>query len=271
MQRDEIAVSVGIPTYNYPEGLKKTLECLINQTHKNLQIIVSNNHSENPEVGILLKAYKLKDPRIEYYIQDKNIGASKNFEFVLSKATGKYFMWAADDDLRESDCIEYYLRNIGEASAIFSTYAILNNYKKNEFLIANDLPLLSGTNRKEDLKKFLKSLCPSMIYGMFKRDLLIIAFERMDFDWGDCFVLIKFISSNGFKTILSPTPKYFAGINGKEYMAKPVNGNYLNPFKYFFKSLPYILPYGYPACKSHFIMCKNAWKARYNIKRNIFN
>jgi hypothetical protein len=39
------------------------------------------------------------DSRIKYYRQDENKGAQFNFLFVLEKATGEYFMWAADDDL----------------------------------------------------------------------------------------------------------------------------------------------------------------------------
>ena len=43
-------VSVGIPTYNRPEGLRRTLECITKQTYKNLEIIVSNNCSSGPEI-----------------------------------------------------------------------------------------------------------------------------------------------------------------------------------------------------------------------------
>ena len=91
-------VSVGIPTYNRPQGLRLALECVTLQTYKNLEIIISDNFSTNPEVELVIKEYKDKDQRIRYFRNSENIGATKNFDLVLEKATGKYFMWAADDD-----------------------------------------------------------------------------------------------------------------------------------------------------------------------------
>jgi glycosyltransferase involved in cell wall biosynthesis len=91
-------VSVGIPTYNRPEGLRRTLDKFTAQTYLNLEIIVSDNCSINPEVKIIAEEFAAKDSRIKYYRQDSNIGINLNFKFVLSKSSGKYFMWASDDD-----------------------------------------------------------------------------------------------------------------------------------------------------------------------------
>lgn len=92
-------VSVGIPCYNRPEGLRRTLECIIGQTYLNLEIIVSDNCSPDPEVERVGRGFANKDLRVQYYRQNMNDGPMPNFQFVLEKATGEYFMWAADDDL----------------------------------------------------------------------------------------------------------------------------------------------------------------------------
>lgn len=102
-------VSVGIPTYNRPEGLRRTLDCITQQTYKNLEIIVSDNCSPNPEVERVVKEFKGKVNRIQYFRQSENKGAGNNFKFVLEKATGEYFMWAADDDEWEKFYIEQLL------------------------------------------------------------------------------------------------------------------------------------------------------------------
>lgn len=103
-------ISIGIPTYNRPEGLRLTLERIIGQTYENLEIIISDNCSPGRDThGIVLEYMKI-DTRIKYYRQDKNIGASANFQFVSDKATGEYFMWAADDDYFEhNDLVEKLL------------------------------------------------------------------------------------------------------------------------------------------------------------------
>jgi len=98
-------VSIGIPTYNRPDGLRRTLECITNQTYKNLEIIVSDNCSPDTNVASVVKKFMQNDPRIHYYRQEKNIGLAANFRFVLEKATGEYFLWAADDDIHEREFI----------------------------------------------------------------------------------------------------------------------------------------------------------------------
>ena len=99
-------VSVGIPTYNRPEGLQKTLERITGQTYKNLEIIVSDNCSPNPETERVVKNFQKNDSRIHYYRQGENKGPLHNFNFVLEHATGEFFMEAADDDFFELFYIE---------------------------------------------------------------------------------------------------------------------------------------------------------------------
>ena len=65
-------VSVGIPTFNRPDGLRRTLECITNQTYKNLEIIVSDNCSPGPETEAVVREFMAKDRRIQYYRQENN-------------------------------------------------------------------------------------------------------------------------------------------------------------------------------------------------------
>jgi glycosyltransferase involved in cell wall biosynthesis len=98
MKNNSPLVSVGITTYNNPEGLRRTLMCITKQTYKNLEIIVSNDCSPNRETETIVREFIKKDARIRYFSQNVNKGALVNYRFVLMKATGKYFMWADDDD-----------------------------------------------------------------------------------------------------------------------------------------------------------------------------
>lgn len=106
MQDEKPLVTVGIPTYNRPQGLARTLACICSQTYANLQVIVSDNCSTLAEVSDIIKEAAARDQRITPYIQQTNISIVPNFQFLLDKATGKYFMWAADDDQWEKDFIE---------------------------------------------------------------------------------------------------------------------------------------------------------------------
>jgi glycosyltransferase involved in cell wall biosynthesis len=106
MQSQLPLVTVGIPTYNRAKGLERTLECIIHQTYKNLQIIISDNHSTDENVLAVIKKFGAVDDRIQWFIQPSNISIVPNFQFLLDKAMGKYFMWAADDDQWDNNFIE---------------------------------------------------------------------------------------------------------------------------------------------------------------------
>jgi glycosyltransferase involved in cell wall biosynthesis len=108
-------LSVGLPTYNRPNGLRKTLDFLIHQNYHNIEIIISDNHSPNAEIKSILEEYSTKDDRIQYTIQAENIGAEANFNFVYQLAKGIYFFWITDDDEFDNDyfksCIAFLESN----------------------------------------------------------------------------------------------------------------------------------------------------------------
>jgi glycosyltransferase involved in cell wall biosynthesis len=99
-------VSIGIPTFNRPEGLLRTLACVQAQTHSNLEVLVSDNASPNPAVSELLEGICNRDPRIRYVRQERNIGACRNFQFVFEHTSAQYFVWMSDDDIWEPVFIE---------------------------------------------------------------------------------------------------------------------------------------------------------------------
>jgi glycosyltransferase involved in cell wall biosynthesis len=99
-------VSVGVPTYNRPRHLARALQSLMNQTYRNLEIIVSDNCSPDSGVETVAREAMGRDPRIRYVRQSANIGAVENFQYVLMQAGGKYFCWAADDDLCNAQFVE---------------------------------------------------------------------------------------------------------------------------------------------------------------------
>lgn len=112
-------VSIGIPTYNRPDSLRRTLQSITNQTYQNLEIIISDNASPDPRVEQVVGEFTAKDIRIRYYRQQENRGAFINFRFVMDEANGEYFMWLADDDWLDasyvSTCVEKLLNNPGHS------------------------------------------------------------------------------------------------------------------------------------------------------------
>lgn len=96
-------VSIGIPTYNRAGSyLRYALRSAVNQTYRNIEIIVSDNCSPDNTESVV-KAFD--DPRIRYYRQTENIGPVKNRNFCLEQSRGDYFLMLLDDDLIDDDFI----------------------------------------------------------------------------------------------------------------------------------------------------------------------
>jgi glycosyltransferase involved in cell wall biosynthesis len=98
-------ISIGMPVYNGAKTIEKTINSLLAQTFKDFELIISDNASDDETENICQK-FAGKDSRIHYIRQDKNIGLYQSENFLLSKATGKYFMFSMDDDLRSPDFLE---------------------------------------------------------------------------------------------------------------------------------------------------------------------
>ena len=83
-------VSIGLPTYNRPELLRRALAELVSQSYSSLEIIVADNATPGPEVDAVMAAFTARDPRVKYFRHAENMGMAYNWQFVLEKASGKY-------------------------------------------------------------------------------------------------------------------------------------------------------------------------------------
>ncbi len=99
-------ITIGMPVYNRPVELERALNAVLSQTYKNIEIVISNNCSPNAKVDELVKKYAATDSRIKYYFQQTAIPVIEHFKFVLSQASGEYFMFLADDDWIDANYIE---------------------------------------------------------------------------------------------------------------------------------------------------------------------
>lgn len=90
-------VSIGVPTRNRSALLRQTLDMIMAQTYPSLDIVVSDNHSEDdtPEVARTAAA---RDPRIRYFRQPRDIGLHANLNFCLDQGRGERLCLFMDDD-----------------------------------------------------------------------------------------------------------------------------------------------------------------------------
>lgn len=105
-------VTIGIVTYNRPYTLRKTVESVINQSYKSLEILISDDCSPGEETEKIINEFIKKDSRVKYIKHKERNNATYNFNYVSKAASGDYFMWLCDDDWIDFNYIENCLKEL---------------------------------------------------------------------------------------------------------------------------------------------------------------
>jgi glycosyltransferase involved in cell wall biosynthesis len=96
--RERPCVSIGLPVFNGEKYLEEALDSILAQTYTDFELIISDNASTDRTQQIC-RAYAAMDTRIRYCRNERNLGAPRNFNRAFELSRGKYFKWAAYDDL----------------------------------------------------------------------------------------------------------------------------------------------------------------------------
>lgn len=102
---DSPIVTIGLPVYNSERYVETSLQSLLNQTHSNFVLIISDNASTD-RTGEICMRYAAADPRIQYSRNEVNIGNPGNFNRIASMTTTKYLKWSTADDFWEPTFLE---------------------------------------------------------------------------------------------------------------------------------------------------------------------
>ncbi|OFX17426.1 MAG: hypothetical protein A2033_07815 [Bacteroidetes bacterium GWA2_31_9] len=163
-------ITIGMPVFNDVIFIEKSLNSIINQTYSHFELIISDDGSTDGSEDIC-KKYADFDSRIKYIRQSKNLGISKNMEFLLGLAKSKYFMWAGDDDILAPTFIEKLIRSLENNPNSISSFCSFSFIDENENNLSGTLNFdYSNKNRIKRLKYFIKNSNDIFGYGVFITD-----------------------------------------------------------------------------------------------------
>lgn len=165
-------VTVAIPTYKRPKLLKRALDCLIDQDYENFEVIISDNGTEGDAVENVITEYKDRFPKFKFYKQQQNIGAFKNFFFLLDRAEGEYFMWFADDDEITIGYISYLaemLTQNPDAASVSANWFLMRDEQSGQMMPRKEYANNCWFFR---VVKFIWCGKDDFFYGMHRKNLL---------------------------------------------------------------------------------------------------
>jgi len=153
------------------------LYALINQSYRQIEIVVSNNGSLDPSVRAVIDDFSAGDARIRSFHHPATTSAVSNFIFVLRQARGDYFMWAADDDYLEPWFIERCLGELQARQSVALVCAEAQYFCDSERF--DFIP--EGRAFRQELgepaasrvEHLLRENYGNLVYGLFRRSALI--------------------------------------------------------------------------------------------------
>ena len=137
MEKLNDLVSVVIPVYNSEKFLAESIESVLNQTYKNIEIIVIDDGSIDRSLKILEKY----SDRIKI-IHQLNKGLASALNSGIDQMKGKWFKWFSPDDVLYPKAIEILInesKKLPENTIIYSNWEIINenNKKLRDFFESN--------------------------------------------------------------------------------------------------------------------------------------
>jgi glycosyltransferase involved in cell wall biosynthesis len=95
--REVPLVSVGIPTYNRVDRLRRAVASVLAQDHPAIELLISDNASTDGTAAYC-RGLTEQHPNVVTFVNEANVGATENFNRVRAASRGSMLMWLGDDD-----------------------------------------------------------------------------------------------------------------------------------------------------------------------------
>lgn len=122
-------VTVGIINYNCKKYLNSCVQSFLNQTYKNIEILLIDDCSTDGSKEMIEKLEREYDNIRGIYHEKNSGGASKGIQEIISQSRGKYFQWIASDDFVAEDAVEKfvnYLEDNSDKDYVYSDFNIVD-------------------------------------------------------------------------------------------------------------------------------------------------
>ncbi len=202
-------ISIIVPVYNVEKYIRRCLDSLINQTYKNLEIILVDDGSPDNS-GAVCDEYAKLDSRIKV-IHKENGGVSSARNVGLDNVSGEYVGFIDSDDYVALDMYEVLYNNLAanDADISMGIYALEND--KGEFIPHYNIPVTQMFDKAQTVAQMLKQVkytC-SLCDKIFSKKLI----ESTRFDEGishnEDLVFVYQLMKNSRKAVYTSKPMYY--------------------------------------------------------------
>ena len=187
-QNEDKLLSVVIPVYNMEKYIERCLLSVLNQTYKNLEIIVVDDGSTDSSAVICSKILKDDITGRIRFIQNDHAGVVTTRNTGIKCAAGEFITFVDADDYLDADYLEKLMAQIGDCDIICSGYTNIFNDK-----IIPDAVMDRGQGRKEIISGGIRA-------GVYEGLVYMKTLWRYMLNWSFPLKLKKFLWGNIYKT-----------------------------------------------------------------------
>ncbi|MGB3590406.1 MAG: glycosyltransferase family 2 protein [Nonlabens sp.] len=143
--RSQALVSVVICTFNGAKFLEPQIESVLDQTYKNIEVVVCDDGSSDGTVATV-KRYEAIDNRIKLYQNAENLGYIKNFEKGVNLVSGEYIAFCDQDDVWDLSKIQTMMDYAQSGNLVYHDSAIVSEDLSQQFYKMSDEKFMISGN-----------------------------------------------------------------------------------------------------------------------------
>ncbi len=203
-------VTVGMPVRNGGAMFAAALEAVLSQTLADIEVLISDNASDDGTAAIAAAA-AARDPRVRYVRQPVLLRAFDNMFGLLDHARGRYFVWAAHDDLRSPDYLERLVAGFDREDVVlcFGELEIMPVHgRPGSRHTGYDFETSADTSRMVRMRKQALMQCYHF-YGVW-RTATLRGLPRIHAPWwGDLPLMLAAAVAGRFRYVPGPVFRYY--------------------------------------------------------------
>ena len=165
--KKEPLVSIVIPVYNVGAYLSECLESLMNQTYRNIEMVVIDDGSTD-DSSVICDQYAEKDSRIRVFHQN-NHGMSHARNRGITLARGDYLQFIDSDDWMEINAIETLVHTMQQSQADIVTAGLFADYTDKTVISANKREQITIVKGQEILRTFYDGVIRDLAWNKLYR------------------------------------------------------------------------------------------------------
>lgn len=167
-------VTIGVPAYNAERYLALSLDSLLGQTYRDIEIVVCDNASTDG-TEVIARRYAERDARVRYVRNPENIGAGRNFIRCVEVARGEFFRWQSADDLSAPTFVQRCVEVLDAHPDVIQAYprcTLIDECGAELEQYAEKIQALADSPRERYLHVMHHLALVNALYGVMRTDAL---------------------------------------------------------------------------------------------------